>query len=1191
DGTVGWFDVITDQGTTSMNQPNTVVEVTSFHEAPPAPEFAKPESLSNDFREVMDFAPTGKYEHRENSETKESSEAETKQEAAPAEAPEAAVGEEHTPGAEPGEVDTETPNTPDAQTPDVPDAKTPDAAEVEIPDVINITMSGEEGNMSAFDQAQMTLDGQPDGMPIDGMDPNHHNDDMHETMLHHEEIIDDMMESLDDGEADDAMELADGLINTLEEQIEEDRNDLVESILSQPTETTNPDTPFPPTIPTSGDEGELTATGGIGGVGGPEVPVVGEEDGLDTETETEVETEITTTTTAVNNAVFMLGTSVSENFQGGGGNDLFIANGAGTILDVNDSLEGGTGTDTLKFTGAATIADLTVFSKDGSGNFDNISGIERIHLTQNTTLTIDQAFINQRDGNSPGIEVDFGTNTITADLQGLDHHGESGVMLNGTGMVDFAATTGGDFHQAINQTDVSVDFSLNTRGAGGYASGEFEFDGGNNTVVGASDVSQFLSIEQENGGDHFFTLSTGFNDIEFNNVTGTSFNVGDRGGLLFNAGSAKYLHLGIENSSYVRALVNVNDGFSNGMDMHIHNSDYIDITNNANGTQDFFSLSGSGTEISLDGNTGNDIYNLGNMYSGSSIDFTGSTTLFTYNGDVVHLNHLSGGANVELKYTGSGNGTDIFSNVDFNNISLNYADVNGDALADLELSLGGSTVVINNQDGTKLYNYREHGDNMIADLGLVVETDVRLLDDVQYQNTSNFNTSSSIASVYDDVLTANTQFAVVNSLDGDDHITVQDTGLAFDGIGVNSGGGNDTIIIEDSDIKFSVVDGGDGFNVLDLSRVNDGIAMPADYIHHVVNFSGTNITLTANTFTNGKIEGYKTDNSSAGNYRGDLVNSVTNIDAFIMGNAEDLVDLSNLAAGYVINGGEGGDTITGSSGEDTVTYATSSAGVTVDLALTGGTQQTSAGSDAHDDVLNSIENLVGSQHDDTLLGDTGDNELTGGNGNDTLDGIDGNNLFIGGAGNDIITGGTSAGIDTVSYEYANAGVTVDISGGGGGGGTAFGGNIGNDALTNIEHIIGSNHDDNLTGYNGLQIDGGHGNDIINLSLASDTDVIDGGFGFDSVKVGTMDATTLSANLSNIEAIDLSNGTTSESIDLTGLTAVQVTTMTGEETLSLMSDTGDIITLNASWIEGESDGGYTTYNNSGVELAIADTNIV
>ncbi|MDG1286454.1 MAG: FecR domain-containing protein, partial [Rickettsiales bacterium] len=39
DGTVGWFDVITDQGTTSMNQPNTVVEVTSFHEAPPAPEF------------------------------------------------------------------------------------------------------------------------------------------------------------------------------------------------------------------------------------------------------------------------------------------------------------------------------------------------------------------------------------------------------------------------------------------------------------------------------------------------------------------------------------------------------------------------------------------------------------------------------------------------------------------------------------------------------------------------------------------------------------------------------------------------------------------------------------------------------------------------------------------------------------------------------------------------------------------------------------------------------------------------------------------------------------------------------------------------------------------------------------------------------------------------------------------------
>ncbi len=71
DGTVGWFDVTTDSGTTSMNQPNTVIGITSFKETPPAPEFVPHEQIEKNFNEVIDFAPEGKYETRENAEQEE----------------------------------------------------------------------------------------------------------------------------------------------------------------------------------------------------------------------------------------------------------------------------------------------------------------------------------------------------------------------------------------------------------------------------------------------------------------------------------------------------------------------------------------------------------------------------------------------------------------------------------------------------------------------------------------------------------------------------------------------------------------------------------------------------------------------------------------------------------------------------------------------------------------------------------------------------------------------------------------------------------------------------------------------------------------------------------------------------------------------------------------------------------------
>ena len=61
--------------------------------------------------------------------------------------------------------------------------------------------------------------------------------------------------------------------------------------------------------------------------------------------------------------------------------------------------------------------------------------------------------------------------------------------------------------------------------------------------------------------------------------------------------------------------------------------------------------------------------------------------------------------------------------------------------------------------------------------------------------------------------------------------------------------------------------------------------------------------------------------------------------------------------------------------------------------------------DAAGDALYSIENLIGSAHDDELTGDDGVNTLTGGGGDDTLLGLNDDDELDGGNGRDILDGG------------------------------------------------------------------------------------------------------------------------------------------------------------------------------------------
>ncbi len=105
------------------------------------------------------------------------------------------------------------------------------------------------------------------------------------------------------------------------------------------------------------------------------------------------------------------------------------------------------------------------------------------------------------------------------------------------------------------------------------------------------------------------------------------------------------------------------------------------------------------------------------------------------------------------------------------------------------------------------------------------------------------------------------------------------------------------------------------------------------------------------------------------------------------------------------------------------------------------------------------DNLIGGGGDDTLIGSKGNDTLQGGPGNDHAYGGSGNDLFKGStAGNDRYVGGS--GNDTVDYRAATDGVTVSLKTSAW---QAVSANSGNDALSGIENLGGSQHNDTLTG--------------------------------------------------------------------------------------------------------------------------------
>ncbi|MGO1078432.1 M10 family metallopeptidase C-terminal domain-containing protein [Inquilinus sp. CA228] len=231
---------------------------------------------------------------------------------------------------------------------------------------------------------------------------------------------------------------------------------------------------------------------------------------------------------------------------------------------------------------------------------------------------------------------------------------------------------------------------------------------------------------------------------------------------------------------------------------------------------------------------------------------------------------------------------------------------------------------------------------------------------------------------------------------------------------------------------------------------------------------------------------------------------------------------------FYVRQGEFGDHTTGGAGIDTLDLSnyTTTYGSIVNLA--GGTYNFSP-SFGGPYTLTGVENVSGTQLDDTIIGDGSSNTILGNNGDDLIQGGDGNDTLNGGSGLDLVYG--DAGNDRYYIEIGWTGGVGEAFFGGAGVDTfdastvaaAFaayvslqdglfyilGSGAGQIGLSSVENAIGNDGDDQITGSgenNVLTLGAGNdtawglgGNDTL-VGEAGD-DVLRGGAGADVLNGG------------------------------------------------------------------------------------------
>ncbi|HMI19460.1 MAG TPA: hypothetical protein VK533_07945, partial [Sphingomonas sp.] len=188
--------------------------------------------------------------------------------------------------------------------------------------------------------------------------------------------------------------------------------------------------------------------------------------------------------------------------------------------------------------------------------------------------------------------------------------------------------------------------------------------------------------------------------------------------------------------------------------------------------------------------------------------------------------------------------------------------------------------------------------------------------------------------------------------------------------------------------------------------------------------------------------GVSIDLVSQQSWDGTSVDALSSIEGAWGSNLNDTI--AGSARDEMFQGFDGSDYIDGGGGDDTISYASSTHGMRIDL--TAGNSWDGVAMDG----FTSIENVIGTSHNDVIVGSAADNvfDVSAG-GSDNIDGAGGN--------------------DTLSYAGSALAVIVSLVDG-----TTWDG-AEMDGFTSIENVVGSSLSDIIIGDNGDNVlDGGTG---------------------------------------------------------------------------------------------------------------------
>lgn len=376
--------------------------------------------------------------------------------------------------------------------------------------------------------------------------------------------------------------------------------------------------------------------------------------------------------------------------------------------------------------------------------------------------------------------------------------------------------------------------------------------------------------------------------------------------------------------------------------------------------------SGGGNDF-LWGLGGADILDGGAGVDGAIYDDKTQSVVVTLNGATDAVVTVGGVAedtlrNIENVFSGSG-ADSLTGNAGGNVLS-------GGAGDDLLAGRGGADL-LNGEEGVDTISFDDKVDaveimltgavNTIAYVAGVAEDTVRNVENV-------------IGGHGDDLLVGD---GVANALTGGDGADILDG--AGGGDVLNGGAGVDTASFASSAETGVTVD----LRVTGQQDTGQGL----DTLVAIESLSGSawDDILTGDNASNGLIGGSGQD----------WLQSLKGADVLVGGDGADSVWGGD--GDDILDGGDGDDTIDGGAGADMASYLTASSGVTVNLAFLED-QNTHGGGI---DTLVSIENLVGSNHDDDLYGNAGANVLDGAGGDDWIVGYGGADVLTGGGGSNL----------------------------------------------------------------------------------------------------------------------------------------------------------------------------------------------